>query len=424
MRVVRAMAASLLVVAVASAGLSSGVARAATGEFSGAFAGSASANGIRITVDAPNSVSRNPVDGGGPTAQATLDSNTNSLAFASQPYPGELPVSGPGLVGGVIAGLFPQLGLPTLPPYPFYVEARNPLTPYQEQSGPGQSIQAKSDATSSSGRASSGFDSPAGSGAFARSTASMAATAENVVARAESTIAGFVAGPLRIGSVTSTALMTLSPDGSLRREGTASIVGASIDGVPVEITDQGVTVSGTTTAAPTTESIRAILEQAQVDISIVPREETPNGVIAPSVRVVQKSPDGTVTFTYVLGSSAAQLTGAAAEGVPATVAGLGENGDPTQNAATPAGSSLAALPGLNALPGIAALPNTTTIPSGPAAAAAGGASDTITPVSQASFDAADLFFGLTAAGALGLLLAVMLGLLGIRGTWSPTGEES
>src|SRR5688500_12652007 len=165
--------------------------------YAGQFAGVAAADGIRVTVDVPNSVSRNPVDGGGPTAQANLDSLGTSVAFASHPYPGSIPVGGPSALTGVLAGLFPQLGqLPTPPGYPFYVESRYPLSGRSEATGPGQSLEAESTATSASSRASGGFGTPSGSAGFLRSASSVASTSERVAAAADSTAEGFAVGPL------------------------------------------------------------------------------------------------------------------------------------------------------------------------------------------------------------------------------------
>lgn len=282
------------------------------GGFVGKYAGVASANGVRVTLDVTNSLSRNPVDGGGPTAEAKLDSLGGSTAFASHPFPGEIPVSGPGVASGLIAATFPQLGEVSLPGYPFYVESRHPLSPSAEATGPGQSLAAHSDASSSSSRASGGFGTPSGSGGFSRSAASVTSTVERVQATAQSMVQAFVAGPLTIGEVVSMATVTLLPDGQLERRGDILVSGVTVAGVPVEITDDGVTASEHHIPFPSMEAIAGALGQAKITVSIAPKEDTPTGVVAPAVRIVQQTPDGAGRVTYLLGSSAASVEGAAA----------------------------------------------------------------------------------------------------------------
>src|SRR5438445_6738615 len=76
------------------------------------FNGVAGADGVRLTVfNATAPVAQTPVDGGGPTAQASLDSLGSSKAFASYPYPGDILIAVPGLLAGLT-------GLPAPPGYP------------------------------------------------------------------------------------------------------------------------------------------------------------------------------------------------------------------------------------------------------------------------------------------------------------------
>jgi hypothetical protein len=80
----------------------------------------ASAEGVRVSLGAPGFVAVDTfIDGGGPISQSVIDGLGNSQAFASLPYPGDLAISGPGLLAGLT-------GLPSPPPYPFYVSRWTP----------------------------------------------------------------------------------------------------------------------------------------------------------------------------------------------------------------------------------------------------------------------------------------------------------
>ena len=70
------------------------------------------------------------IDGGGPVAQSILDGLGNSQSFASLPYPSDNAISGPGLVAGLT-------GLPSPPPYPFYVNSSYPTQEKAEFARPG-----------------------------------------------------------------------------------------------------------------------------------------------------------------------------------------------------------------------------------------------------------------------------------------------
>src|SRR5437667_113899 len=63
-------------------------------------------------------------DGGGPVAQANVDTTGKATGFGSLPYPGENAVTAPGL-------LTFATGVP-VPGYPFYARADYPVTPSSE----------------------------------------------------------------------------------------------------------------------------------------------------------------------------------------------------------------------------------------------------------------------------------------------------
>jgi hypothetical protein len=97
------LACGLLVAGSGTASADSGSAYSAYGQ----------ADGFFLTIKNSAIPLLSAIQGGGPTAQATLDSLDQSNAFASFPYPGQEEAGLPGLIGSV-------LGLP-VPAYPAYV---------------------------------------------------------------------------------------------------------------------------------------------------------------------------------------------------------------------------------------------------------------------------------------------------------------
>src|SRR5688572_15331516 len=87
------------------AGAALGLSGTAGADASLRFAASATADAGRLQFSLPGaSISDQIIDGGGPVAQADLDSLGANRAFASQPYPGELGVVGPGIVASLVGG--------------------------------------------------------------------------------------------------------------------------------------------------------------------------------------------------------------------------------------------------------------------------------------------------------------------------------
>jgi hypothetical protein len=71
----------------------------------GSFSGTASAQGVQVNLAIPDYlIVQNFLDGGGPTAQASLDSLGTSQSLASFPYPGETGAAVTGLIG-ILTGL-------------------------------------------------------------------------------------------------------------------------------------------------------------------------------------------------------------------------------------------------------------------------------------------------------------------------------
>ena len=114
------------------------------------FDARATAEGFRFTFGAPGFVAVDTfIDGGGPVASSVLDGLGNSQSFASLPYPSDNAISGPGLVAGLT-------GLPSPPPYPFYVNSSYPTQEKADYAGPGINLAALSAEAATEGTATSG----------------------------------------------------------------------------------------------------------------------------------------------------------------------------------------------------------------------------------------------------------------------------
>jgi len=153
----RGAGAGLLLMTVSVTGFVTGP-RAGADADARSLVGVASASGMRATYTVPDYVVVSEFfDGGGPVAQANVDTTGKATGFGSLPYPGENAVTAPGL-------LTFATGVP-VPGYPFYARADYPVTPTSEVKDPSgtYALRAAADQGKASGSASflfGGADSP------------------------------------------------------------------------------------------------------------------------------------------------------------------------------------------------------------------------------------------------------------------------
>jgi hypothetical protein len=193
-----------------------------------------------------------------------------------------------------------------------------------------------------------------------------------------------------------------------------------VDGLPIEITDKGVGPADSTMTPSSLDAARSILAQTHTTISIVPRQTTAHGVVAPAVRIVQQTPDGSGTVTYLLGSSAAEVQGVGGPGALVADPVDATNSRPVDGAVAPDTAPEGPLLPPTSIPGSPA--------SGVQLVPVGASTPEISNVAVSvagfrSFDVSSLFIGMTIASVLGLGLALLFGMVGIRGMWSPTGRK-
>jgi hypothetical protein len=278
------------------------------------FQATASAEGVRIGVAAPNFVVVDQlVDVGVPVAQSTVDGLGNSKAFASNPYPGELAISGPGTIAGLT-------GLPNPGNYPLYAATSYPTTTEAHFSQPNYDLSAKSAEQSSDAVASAGGSAADSSVGAVKATATSRRAADSgaVSAEAISTAdaVNLAGGALRIGAIRATAKVTRRPGAVPVRSSSLSADGVSVAGQSVGFNDKGFVVAGTSTPIPDDSPVASALAGANISVRYLKGIADPDGVVSPGLVITQRQqvPQGpTLIVTYVFGRAVAHasLTSAA-----------------------------------------------------------------------------------------------------------------
>ena len=287
---------------------------------SGAFTATAAADGTRMTVTIRNApLTDSPVDGGGPSAQAQLDSTGTSTAFASAPYPGDTAINLPGTAAG--------FGVPGVPSYPFFLQSSYPLSPQGSVNQGPYRLTTKSDPQQSQGDALVGADSNGASAAMHSIASTVVADDGSVTATAKAISQALTVGALRLGSVTSTASLHLKTDGTLERATSLDITGISVGGVSVGLGPKGFTVAGTTIPFPNGDQLTSLLAAQKTAISYIQPVKTDHGEVAPALQIttVQNVPgQNPANVVLVVGRASASIEGVAVpKNTPPAEAGLG-----------------------------------------------------------------------------------------------------
>lgn len=332
------------------------------GEPSGpsSFVGSATAVGVHLVMKvAPAIGTDTPIDGGGPTAAAAVDSLGTSSGYAAFPDPGQAMVVIPGTVAGVVnsgAGGLPKTQIPPPPPYPFFVQSDPSIAPEQSAGSGPYEISASSTPESSKAQARAGFDTGlVGHVALATSRASVAPVRDQVVAEAVSRLEGLSVGPLSIGEVESIARQTLDSSGRLTPHIEMKIVGFQIGGVPVAVTPDGLSAGGKPYPLPINPTLDGVLKSSGISVRIVSAQQLPDRAIAPALEITfpfempAAAPSGgrySGSLTMTIGSGVAQMQGSGSDTADAT-GGITAGVPPTPSEEVAAGSANPTLPELS-----------------------------------------------------------------------------
>lgn len=283
---------AFLAVAVIGCCLGVGFAPAATADDQqNPYSADASASAVRLSIHDPEIVPF--LTGGGfdvtaPLAQASADNLGGGRSVASMVYPGDD-------IAGIsaVVGMFAPAGvpMPQLPAYPVTVSAQPGNTNPPAQTSPAYDLRASIGDGTASAAATGGV--PAASLENFKSTADAKPTDKGGVTATGTTTAGLVSlgGLLKIGTITSTATASRDSTGKLTRSSSLDIDGATIAGLELGIKDGQLEVPVLGTYLPLDKflgSNNPLLKGLDLNgfkLSITPEQDTPNGVIAPSIEL-------------------------------------------------------------------------------------------------------------------------------------------
>jgi hypothetical protein len=393
----------------------------------GPFRGSASAMGMQVETVLPGGIATDePLDSGGPTGQAALDSVGDTSGYAASPDPGAFVVSLPGLGAGALAGT-PASSLPA-PGYPLEVTASGTDPSVHAGTGP-EVLDATANPDAATGSADDIVVVPdVGQVAVASGHASVTVRADgSVVATATSTVQGLTIGPVDLGDVTSTATETLSPSGRITPKTSITVVGARIGPVPLTISP----------GDANNPAIQSALAADHLTLSFAAAQQFPGEVVAPALVVsgpLQTTP-ATVApsdFTIALGSAIATMSASAALGSTSSggAGTFGSNGSTSSPAAsgssvtsasTPVTANPASVSGptptlAGAASAQAPAPDTAggSAPGRPAGTALAGEQGALTGL----FDIRSLYLVVVAIGLAALVATQLVRWIGVRGPWA------
>lgn len=246
------------------------------------------------------------IDFGAPVAQASIDSLGRSSAFASDPYPGETFVAGPGTLSGVT-------GLPNPGNYPFYVATSYPAKPENNYEVPGYWLKAKSEelqSTSSAGHGGASGDS-AVFFAEAASAVNYTPTTGAVEAQSKATARHIdIGGVLKIGSMDTSAKVSQVPGQDAVRESTFRVDFVSIAGQAVGLSAKGLTLAGSNAPLPDGSPMAQALKNANITVQYLQAANQPGEVTSPGLLITQRFqvPQGPeMITTLVLGRAVARV---------------------------------------------------------------------------------------------------------------------
>ncbi len=235
------------------------------------FSGTASADGIRMSLKIPDFlIVENFLDGPGPSAQASLDSLGTSQAFASMPYPGETVVALPGLLS-ILTGK-------SMPSYPFYISTSNPTSPDSHVDQPGYHLAAHSDSTSSSASARSGEETTSGSKGGSFSTVSVSVEPDGTLVSRSGTLVDLTLGPIQLSGFEVTAKVERSPDGEVKRASNLRVSHLSLAGTPIGVTDHGLVVGSSALPLDALGAVSQMVSQGETTVQFLPVDETADSI--------------------------------------------------------------------------------------------------------------------------------------------------
>ena len=271
------------------------------------FEASSAAEAFRYQFGSPGFlVVEQYADFGSPVARAAIDSLGRSTAFASDPFPGDTFIAGPGTLSGVT-------GLPNPGNYPWFVATSYPATPEGSYSQPGHVLKAKSEETRSMSTASHGGAQGDSAVLFAEATSRVDYTPATGAAAASSKAVARqidIGGVLKIGNMDTSAKVTQLPGQDAVRESTFRADFVSIAGQAVGISPKGFTVAGTNNPLPDGSPMVAALKSANISVQYLQAVNQPGEVTSPGLVITQRFPvpqGPEMVSTLILGRAMAKV---------------------------------------------------------------------------------------------------------------------
>jgi hypothetical protein len=301
------------------------------------YTGIGSASALRVMVADPEIIpllQGGAIDANTGLAQAAADSFGGSQSLASLEYPGDDVAGLPGLIGALAPAGAPSIQLPA---YPVTVKADSG-TPQSSDSAGGYALSAQVGTGAAQAEAQGGVPGAIANQNLDATVVSAPTPGGGVKTVATSTVSALGYGSLiKLGTVTTEATTERTADGTLKREAHMTITGASILGLPLAISDNQLVVPVLgqlpVNAAIQQLPVLAALKTAGVTVEFEQAENTPNGIVAPAIKMtypmalpalaipavdlpalipgqpgVGPLPPSTVTVTAVFGNANAEAT--------------------------------------------------------------------------------------------------------------------
>lgn len=240
-------------------------------------------------------------------AQASLTSRGESSGYASSPYPGDFPVTVPGLLSSVILqGAF------SVPSYPLIASSNHPGVPEQSLAVGPINLSARSVETSSSGVATDGVNRSA-------TTVGVDRTTGTVTAEATTSFASIDLGNdvLSIDGIRSSATARREPGADVIADSEFTVSSLRILGQRVEVTREGLELLGTQLpfglggVADALSVLLVGLAGAGIEIEFLPSEITDHGAISAGLQITEVLPATSelpeTTVSLILGRAVANV---------------------------------------------------------------------------------------------------------------------
>jgi hypothetical protein len=134
-------------------------------------------------------------------------------------------------------------------------------------------------------------------------------------------VQGLSIGPLTLGEVKSTATETIDANGTITPSTSLEIAGLRIGGVAIEMTPQGFVAGGPTYPLNINSILDGLLKAAGIKVEMLAAQQFPGKVLAPAMQItfpfampfaIPNLGKFSGTVTMIIGSTTAQMSGAAA----------------------------------------------------------------------------------------------------------------